>query len=224
MVLMDLEMPGLGGTETTARIREREANRGGHVPIVAMTAHALEGDRERCLAAGMDDYLAKPIRAAALFAVVEQFGPHGANEPWSMRSTAVRERASVEHRSVKPEAARGNAFDRDEALAAAGNDSHLLADLIGIFLADCPKWIRDLDGAIRDRRADDARRIAHSIKNSAGYFGALRVRELALAMEQTATGGDLGEAPKLLGELTGELDRLASELVRCRDELVESRS
>ena len=72
LVLMDLQMPDMGGLEATALIREWEASAGGHTPVVAMTAHAMKGDREQCLEAGMDDYLSKPIRPNDLYDIVEQ--------------------------------------------------------------------------------------------------------------------------------------------------------
>ena len=94
VVLMDLQMPGMGGIEATAAIRAREREHGGHLRIVAMTAHALKGDREQCLAAGMDDYLSKPINTATLYATLEQdesgatrqSEPHPPAKPWISRA------------------------------------------------------------------------------------------------------------------------------------------
>ena len=74
LILMDIQMPEIDGLEATAIIREREKRKGGHLPIVAMTAHAMKGDKERCLEAGMDDYVSKPIKPAELFAAIERFG------------------------------------------------------------------------------------------------------------------------------------------------------
>jgi PAS domain S-box-containing protein len=225
VVLMDLEMPGLGGTEATARIREREGIRGGHVPIVAMTAHAMEGDRQRCLAAGMDDYLAKPIHPAELFTVVEQFGPPAAREQETPGpGHPAWERATARSTEGFAEPGEMMAFDRQRAIGTAGNDPRLLGELITIFLDDCPKWLRDLDGAVRDHRGEDARRIAHSIKNSAGYFGAGEVHQAALGLEEAARDDQFDRAINLLGTLTTELDRLTPQLARFREEVLQSQA
>jgi PAS domain S-box-containing protein len=213
VILMDLEMPGLGGTETTARIRQREAVHGGHIPIVAMTAHALEGDRERCLAVGMDDYLAKPIRAAELFRVVERFGRQGSLAGVDEISGTI-----AREPNARPPDGQQPPFDQRNALEAVGNDPMLLRELIDIFLADSPKWLRDLDSALGDHRAEDARRVAHSLKNSAGYFAAQGVRGLAFDLERAAGSGDLAKAARIMGELSAEVNRLNQGLAAFRHE------
>jgi CheY-like chemotaxis protein len=89
MIFMDVQMPEMGGMETTAAIRAKEAQQGSHIPIIAMTAHALKGDRERCIAAGMDDYRAKPIKRDELLAVILR------NAPASSRSNHESERKTA---------------------------------------------------------------------------------------------------------------------------------
>jgi PAS domain S-box-containing protein len=211
VVLMDLEMPGAGGIATTAEIRRREHDTGQHLPIIAMTAHALEGDRERCLAAGMDDYLAKPIRPAELFHVVEQFAPR-----YVSRRMPIHESQEV---VAGASAANGQMFDRREALATVGNDAQLLGELIEIFLADSPKWLRDLQAALDQGKPEDARRLAHSLKNSAGYFGANQIKQLAYEIEQAAAQRQLAVAQEKCERVLRELERLGPELARCREEL-----
>jgi PAS domain S-box-containing protein len=207
-VLMDLEMPGMGGVEATARIRAAEADGGGRIPIIAMTAHALPGDRERCLAAGMDDYLSKPVRPAELFATVERCGaPDAENRAAPRQAAGARQHAA------------DCLFDRDAALESVGGDAALLSEIIDIFLADCPRWLRDLEAAIGEDRGDEARRLAHSLKNSAGYFGASAIRQQAFALEEAARDGRLVEAREMLAALHVDLERLLPELAACRDDL-----
>lgn len=212
VVLMDLEMPGAGGLATTQEIRRRESQLDQHIPIVAMTAHALEGDRQRCLQAGMDDYLAKPIRPAELFAVVEQFAFRSAR-PGNIESP-------VEPGNLDAIATHnGHVFDRAAALESVGHDTQLLTELIEIFLADSPKWLRDLQAALDTNQADHARRLAHSLKNSAGYFGADHVRQLAFDIEQAAACSELERARDQYQTMSGKVRQLLIELSQCRDEL-----
>jgi signal transduction histidine kinase/DNA-binding response OmpR family regulator len=170
VALMDIQMPEMGGLEATAAIRAREARVGGHLRIVAMTAHALMGDRERCLEAGMDDYLAKPIDRVLLFEAVEK-GP--------VRTPAVDE---------------GEAFDADRMLTRCSGDLDLVRELGHLFLEVFPGQLANIRGAID---AGDCERLgaeAHSLRGSAGTLGAEQVAASAESLERLANGRQMDAA------------------------------
>jgi two-component system, sensor histidine kinase and response regulator len=165
VVLMDVQMPEMGGLEATAEIRRREAGTGRHVRIVAMTAHAMNGDRDLCLSAGMDGYLSKPVDPAMLYAVVEELTP---------ASPAPAAGASASAASVDDGALR----------ARLGGDEQLANEVIHTFLIDCPAKLTALKAAIDRRDADEVRALAHSLKGAAGNLSATSLFAAALLMEQ----------------------------------------
>jgi two-component system, sensor histidine kinase and response regulator len=184
-VLMDVQMPEMDGFEATARIRAREASGGGHVPILAMTAHALQGDRERCLAAGMDGYLAKPIRADELIELVEG--------------------------SVPPE----RDFGPGSGLAAAGlaGNESLLKELAGLFIADAARLQSEIRDAVARRDGDALARAAHRLRGSAGYFTAQRVLDLTARLEELGKAGDFSPlTDRVSQDLAEELARVEQAL------------
>jgi CheY-like chemotaxis protein len=154
---MDVQMPEMGGLEATAAIRARERERGGHVRIVAMTAHAMNGDRERCIAAGMDGYIAKPLDPRLLYTVVEQ---------------------------APAQAPVGGAVDHPALLERLGGDEQLLADVIQIFLDDCPVRLEAIRAAVSERNADRIRQEAHTLKGAAGNLSATGLFEAAQTLER----------------------------------------
>ncbi len=170
LVLMDVQMPEMGGFEATERIRKREATTGGHTRIVAMTAHAMSGDRERCLAVGMDGYLAKPINQALLLSVVEQ-GSAGA-ESADAAVTLV-------------------TFDRSELIERLGGDEDLLGDVVRLFLEDCPVRLAAIKRAVDARDASLIRTSAHALKGAAGTLSARAVFNAAEALERLGAEGRL---------------------------------
>jgi len=177
LVLMDLQMPEMGGLEATAAIRERERKSGGaHLRIVAMTAHAMSGDRERCLASGMDDYLSKPIDPAILFEAVE-------------RATGAGDVVPARVPAGAPAAA--PAIDLAQALERMGGDRQLLNDVIGVFLEDCPTQLAAIKVAVDARDADAIRRAAHALKGAAGNLAATEVFQAAQTLERLGAEGRL---------------------------------
>ncbi|QDF97972.1 hybrid sensor histidine kinase/response regulator [Azoarcus sp. DD4] len=209
LVLMDLQMPVMGGIEATQAIRAREARRswamqgGWHAtPIVAMTAHAMEGDRARCLEAGMDDYVAKPIRPADLLAAIHRVcSPEdGADEVGDDSLLDV------------DGAAGGEVANLDEARAMFDGDEDIVQQLLSVFF-------RDLGGTLAELRkagsANDLKRlgeIAHSIKGSVGLFGAQRAMAAAREVEQAARAGDPAASGAQLETLLREMNAVASAL------------
>ena len=166
VVLMDVQMPELDGLSATERIREAERQSGGHLRIVAMTAHAMAGDRERCLAAGMDEYVTKPISPSELLAAVE----HGAgSEP---RSDAADPGAS--------------AFDADRALARLEGDRRLLREMIAIFRTESSMLMTAIRRAAARADLNALARSAHTLKGATGTLGAPRAFEAARRVEQAA--------------------------------------
>jgi signal transduction histidine kinase/DNA-binding NarL/FixJ family response regulator len=184
LILMDVQMPGLDGLEATRRIREREQQRGGHVLIVAMTAHALKGDRERCLAAGMDGYLAKPITAAALAAEIARAvgDSPGERPPLDIATAAAR-------------------VDGDEAL---------LRELAAAFVQDAPRQLAEIRSALQDGQARGLERAAHRLKGAASAIGAGTVEALAGQLEQLGRDARLDAAPALVDALAAQLDQVRS--------------
>ena len=158
LVLMDVQMPEMGGFEATGIMREIEREAGTYTRIVAMTAHAMTGDRDRCIASGMDGYLTKPFNQSLLFEVVEE-GSNGAS-------------------------ARPVALNRNELMDRLGGDSELFAEVIRLFLEDCPKRLAAIEAAVAERNAEQIRQTAHALKGAAGVISASALFEALQALER----------------------------------------
>jgi PAS domain S-box-containing protein len=196
VVLMDVQMPEMDGLEATRTIRNHERKTSGHVPIVAMTAHAMSGDRERCLAAGMDEYIAKPIRAELLF------------------DTIAHALAGTRRGGEGPRvpSAGGGPLDWSEALSAVNGDEQLLRDVVEAFLDESPRVMGEIRNSIDAGDATVLRRAAHTLKGSVRLFGAHQANELAYRLEMMARDANLGQAGEALLGLEGEMQRLLPEL------------
>jgi signal transduction histidine kinase/CheY-like chemotaxis protein len=176
VVLMDVQMPEMGGLEATAAIRERERVNGSRTRIVAMTANAMAGDRERYLAAGMDGYVSKPIHAATLFAALEQ--------PTTIVGTA----------STTPmpgTAAAAGPIDHVSLLDRLGGDERLLVEVVRVFLADCPVRLATIKAAVDSRDGERIRTTAHALKGAAANLSAQHLYQAAGALERIGAAGQL---------------------------------
>jgi two-component system sensor histidine kinase/response regulator len=214
---MDIQMPELGGLEATRIIREREASEGGHLPIVAMTAHAMAGDRERFLAAGMDEYISKPISQERLREVVRSLGDASEERlPGRPRRTS----SKMDEVAMTPAPSDGApTLDRGGLLARVESDTELLSTLVGVFKADRPNLMSAIDAALRSGDAKGLGDTAHTLKGALSVFGVEPARTLAERLERQGRSGNLAGASELASQLTVAvtaaedlLDRLLREL------------
>ncbi|HEY8536778.1 MAG TPA: ATP-binding protein [Vicinamibacterales bacterium] len=190
LVLMDVQMPEMNGLDATRAIRDREMETGApRLPIVAMTAHAMAGDRERCLDAGMDEYLTKPVRPEVLLSTVERLGRTGA--------TAADPRPP---------------FDHAAALARVEGDRELLAEIAAIFLADRDAMLAEIRAALEAGDHERVWRGAHRLRGALLTLGAVPSIDAAARLEQAARAGDRTGASVACDQLVVELKRLSSAL------------
>jgi response regulator RpfG family c-di-GMP phosphodiesterase len=192
-------MPEIDGFEATAMIREHENNVGGHIPIIALTAHAMAGDRERCLQAGMDDYIAKPLKASDLVNSIQMAAVMGKGIIGKGADTQAAPREDP-------------AFDRKKVLARLDGDLSLLREIIGIFVADSPKLISEIRDAIDSGDHDRLRQASHTFKGMVANFCAMDSMELALQLERSGQNGDLAAAGNIFAGLEMEIARLNRSL------------
>jgi len=203
LILMDVQMPEMSGLEATAAIRKQEEGTGRHVPIVALTARAMAGDREQCLAAGMDAYVAKPVRASELFSAIEAAM---AGTPWSVRP----------ERSPDATASSVNVAG---LLSGFGGRSDLVAEVIDVFLTDAPEMLTRLRHAVSGANASELAAAAHAIKGAAGLFSQGEAYERARDLEIRARSGDAHDSAGACADIEASVSRLGSELRAVRDRL-----
>ena len=208
VILMDVQMPEMDGFAATEAIRAKERAksgapvRPGRVPIIALTAHAMKGDRERRLAAGMDAYVSKPIRAAELFEAIGRL--------LSADVEATEERPD-------PEGPPGAVFDLDSALEFAGGDWELLRRIAHMFLNQCPKLLGEIHDAVVRGDAPALEHAAHTLKASVGSFGAQKAHQAAHRLEEMGRVGDLAGSKNAYPELEEAVVRLQEAVAALRD-------
>jgi two-component system, sensor histidine kinase and response regulator len=186
IILMDVQMPEMGGFETTRQIRAAEQRSGTHVPIIALTAHALKGDREKCCAAGMDDYLSKPVHAGKLLQMISR---------WSNTHVLPGE-GQLEFQSL-----------------SFSNDPELLMELMDALKEETPLLLSKIDRSITEENPELLELAAHTLKGALSYFGKNRAAELALSLEMMAKEHDYMRARQVHSDLAEATQSLISRLV-----------
>ena len=199
LVLMDIQMPIMGGFEAVAEIRRKEKTTGEHIPIVAMTAHSTKGYRRRCLEAGMDDYISKPIDSNKLLEVIGKI----AGRP---RMEADESKCRDEHNPSS------DAFDVTQTLKRLDGDEDLLCEIAEIFLTETPKLLSNLQQAMSGADGEKIQVAAHTLKGSIGNFVGAQSSETVKKLENFARQGDLKEAQEAMATLSVEISKLVSEL------------
>jgi CheY-like chemotaxis protein len=202
LVLMDVQMPEMDGFEATRLIRENEKAGSGHIPIVAMTARAMKGDREKCIEAGMDDYISKPIREANLFSLIENL----VNELQDKMQAPPLD----PERNVSPSTQ--DVFDLSEALKSVDGDKALLSEIVNLFLESASDNMSKIRQGIADSDAGAVETAAHSLKGSVSNFGAKRAFDAAYRLERIGRQGELKEAESVQAELEQELEALETAM------------
>ncbi|MEQ8786590.1 MAG: response regulator [Pirellulaceae bacterium] len=205
-VLMDVQMPRMDGLTATKCIRRGERLTGEHIPIIAMTAHAMKGDRERCLAAGMDDYLSKPIHPPELLRILKHATQHKQTQQngRKVESDAPPDARRVEEDESKAASA-GDGIDWPAALAGVGGDEELLRVVVEAFLNECPLLITRMHDALDKQDAAELHRAAHTLKSGLRSVGAAALVEPAKQLERAAST----DASKLLRPLSDLEARIA---------------
>jgi CheY-like chemotaxis protein len=204
VIFMDVQMPEMDGFETTAAIRAGEVLTGGRVPIVAVTAHAMKGDRERCLAAGMDGYLSKPVQARDLLDVLHRYA--------ALRAPALEVCLAHSKRDAPLRVEEGEQLDRCALLDRFEGDSQLLSELIDIYLSQSPSLLSAAQRALEEKNGRELARLAHTVKGSAGNFNARETVRTAERLETFAEAGDFVRAQEAIGLLQQEMERLSHAL------------
>ena len=209
LILMDIQMPKMDGFEATRRIRELEAenqssidNQQSTIPIIAMTAHAMTEDREKCITAGMDEYVSKPIKPETLFSVIDKVARKSRSEKEQKRT-----QSSKGSKTLSPKT-----FDMSGAMETVLGDKDLFREIAGMFIETCPDYIAGIKEGIAGNDGGVLEREAHSLKGAVGNFGAREAYEVAHRLEKLGKEGEMATAAGELSNLENALNALASEM------------
>lgn len=201
IVLMDMQMPEVDGLEATIAIRSFEKSSGRRTPIVALTANAMIGDRERCINAGMDDYLSKPLRADELITLIEKMASQ------SLTATAVTTPAAPAN--TRPA---DDVFNYAASVQQVGDDPELLSQLVVVFLDQLPRLLPPLESAVAAGDAKAIRQTAHALCSSVSVIAATRAKDVARKMEMIGLNADLTHAAETHAEVLAEFRTLQDAL------------
>jgi CheY-like chemotaxis protein len=211
LILMDIQMPEMDGLSATRTIRKGERATRRHLPIIAMTAHAMKGDQERCIEAGMDGYLSKPISSheveVAIAGVLSLRG-----EPAPVTGLAVKPLEVAQQPGTAPATSSRIVWNMGETLERLGGDEKLFHEVIEIFLDDVPKHMGSLRRAIAAGDAEAVEGAAHTLKGELGYLGVSEVSQKARQMEECGRNSDLRFAADLYATLASDLSELLTSM------------
>jgi two-component system sensor histidine kinase/response regulator len=200
VVLMDMQMPEVDGLEATSAIRSFEQSVGRHTPIIALTANAMIGDRERCLNAGMDDYLSKPLRADDLFATIERL---------VVSKTPAASTPSDKKSSGLPS---DEIFDYNASVQQVGDDPELLSQLVAVFVEQLPLLLPPLETAVANSDPKAIRQSAHALCSSVSVIAAPRAKDIARKLELMGLNSELDRVRETHAELLSEFSALQQVL------------
>ena len=203
LILMDIQMPEMDGFEATKSIREREGD-GKHTVIVAMTAHAMKGDRERCLEGGMDDYISKPINPEELLRVIKKWTKAKIEKPL----VEAEQKSGHDEVIGRDDLDEKVAVDMKAAMSRFGGDKEFYGEMLLEFLNYVPEQLTSLQDAADAGEADKVQKYAHSIKGAAGNLSAQRIFSIALNIESKGHERQIAGISGLIGDLKSEMSRL----------------
>ena len=206
-VLMDVQMPEMDGLEATRTIRKREKDTKTHIPIIAMTAHAMKGDKKRCLNAGMDDYISKPVDARQLNKALLSLSTHPPH---------TESHEEQEEELLQPE----EAVDLSAILNNIDGDREFLNEIVSAFLEQSSELMTDIKTAVAENDNEALEFTAHTLKGAVANFGAEIVKETAFKLEQMGRNNDLSQAEAVYQNLEEEMDRVRTALAEEKAEEV----
>jgi len=193
LVLMDCQMPEMDGYEATGEIRRREGS-AKHTWIVAMTANALEGDRAKCLAAGMDDYVSKPVKPAELGAVLDKLLSESSDTAHPLQNT------------------NGKPVDLERLIQVMGEEPEEQAEIIGVYLDQMAANLTKLEGAVATRNSSEISFILHNCIGTSANCGMVAVLDPLRQLETQSRENRFADGPSLLSKINGEFDRVRNFL------------
>jgi CheY-like chemotaxis protein/HPt (histidine-containing phosphotransfer) domain-containing protein len=200
LILMDVQMPEMNGIEASELIREKEKNTDTCIPIIAMTAHAIKGDREKFLETGMDDYISKPIDTKTLIETIEKITTNG---------RTLNDNRKPDTSSGEPS---NNLIDKEDAIERVNGDMELLKEIVELFIDTCPRLLSEVNTAISQGDNKTLEREAHTIKSVIGNFSKHDAYDAAFKLERMGASGELSKAEETYKELEEEIERLTPAL------------